>query len=153
MHIWRGSGNSLLKILLPAWIFCIQNVSCSKDDIQSNHSNGTETATIKKLIAIKTTDWKNYPYIGGYGEDSVYFSWSTDLGAYVSIDSVIIFSSIRKKYYAQQSGNYQATSDYDVYSYQPGASLNAPTKILLWWVQKVPGTQPDADSAFFYLRY
>lgn len=126
-----GHGDSSLKILLLTGIFCIPYFSCTKDNIQTNHSNGSEMVLTKKVIAIKTADWKVYPYIGGYGEDSVYNSWSTDLGPYAAIDSIVIFSNDRKKYYAQQSGNYQATSNYDVYSYQPGISLHAPSKILL----------------------
>lgn len=135
-------------------IFSMLNSSCKKDAvqvIQTNNPPVTESPMVKKMIAIKTENWKVYPYIGGPDEDSVYFSWSSDLGPYKVIDSVVIFSADYIRYYAPQVQMLPTPNI--AYVHQPGGSLNAPNKILLWWTQKVPGTRPDADSAYFYLRF
>jgi hypothetical protein len=130
------------------------NLSCKKDVARvtlTNFSPATEKSLTKKTIAIKTTEWLVYPYIGGPDEDSVYFSWSSYLGPYLKIDNVIIISKDQKQYDVQPGQ--QLSADSPSYFYQAGASLGDPTKILLWWIQKVPGTKPDADSAFFYLGF
>jgi hypothetical protein len=152
MQTSAGCRYIFSEIVVLISVFSVLNFSCKKNTAQPTSWFAPETPMAKKMIAVKTDAWKVYPYIGGPDEDSVYSTWSPDLGPYLVIDSVVIYSEIRKRYYCQQSGSLMATY-YDFYFYQPGASLNAPTKILLWWIQRDKTARPDADSAYFYLRY
>jgi len=46
----------------------------------------------------------------------------------------------------------QASQNDSVYLYQTGEPMK-PGNIILWWIQKIPGQKPDADSAFISLQY
>jgi hypothetical protein len=130
-------------------------ISCKKQS-----KNDEVTAPTNQEISFKADQWYVYPYIGGPGEDSAYFTMSPQLVANNS--PAIKNQHIKKVSIKTKSGSFYTALYGDVqpiqvsrndggYSYQMGDGLNKPWNIGLWWTQKVPGQKPDADSVFISL--
>ncbi|MEJ7827888.1 MAG: hypothetical protein WKF91_06830 [Segetibacter sp.] len=104
---------------------------------------------------MKTGVWQTYPYFGGPGEDSMFYSWSLPLDAYsfYKTQNIIEVSIKTNSGHIFLAPPFKSVSQKDSgYLYQLGQTLNSPNKILLWWIQKQPLSTPDADSVFLTVK-
>ncbi|MBZ5857286.1 hypothetical protein [Flavihumibacter profundi] len=146
-------NNALLitTILLVIW-------GCSKESSMVNNSDTgvqvTDTTAVNrdsiKTISYKSEGWEAYPYSGGPGEDSLYWCWSPSFDQFQdflpeNIVSVFVNSggNLEKAF----NGTISLQRDSGYY-YIPGNTSSRPKAISLWWIQKVPGNTPFADSVF-----
>jgi hypothetical protein len=117
---------------------------CSKSEIKKAEKK-PELKKQEYLLRFKSDYWQVYPYIGGPGEDSVYFIHSplTD-----QITSNVISVEVK------QSGTFSGVPEIKDsfpdkgYTYQTNLG---PDHVIIWWIQKIPGAQPTADSIL--IRY
>jgi hypothetical protein len=137
------------RILLT---FSFLILACRKSDSQMSDSISINTVTqtsdsLTNNNVFKIGDWKAYPYFtDSPDEDSFFSSWSPEL-------TNEVYSTYKRVFIKMKDGNIVPVSEFinvgpndSGFLYQPGKNLGANNKILLWWIQKVDGTRPDADS-------
>jgi hypothetical protein len=133
--------------------------SCRKNSLPASPNSPGTTGTPNsrtltshdKTVGFKIEAWTVYPYSGGPGEDSVFFS------PWIALDRVQHYAvNILKVEVKSKNVLYQAplwnTID-SGYTYQTGDSSGLPQSIGLWWWQNNPLSAPDADSAFVTFKY
>ena len=131
---------SLTKAVI--WISFSALLSCSKNEVK--------TPMVKKQeleLRFKSDYWQVYPYIGGDGEDSVYFLKSpfaqnicSDIKSVIVKESGNIIGVPRIKESFPDKG-YVFQTDLD------------PNQLVIWWIQKTPSEKPPADSVIIqFLR-
>jgi hypothetical protein len=104
----------------------------------------------EEVVTLKTGEWKAYPYIGGPGEDSMYYSFSPDMPGYYQPKNLVAITIKKKDGTIVPAKEFINVSQKDSgYLYDLGAR----TKIEFWWIQKQFFTVPDADSAFIKFKY
>lgn len=153
-----------VKIFWIMLVYILLIVSCGKSDIvdrsQPTLLPNLRTDSLKAdtifnnitLFAFKIESWQAYPYFTDTPEEDSFFnSWSPEIAdaVYTRFKKVYIKNTDGSIVPAPQFMSVDANSS--GYLFQPGERLMAGNKILLWWIQKVDGTRPGADSCF--LRY
>jgi hypothetical protein len=120
--------------------------ACSKSEMKKSEDK-PESKKKEYQLQFKSDYWQVYPYIGGPGEDSVYFIQSP-----VTNQITLNVISVEVK----QSGTFSAVPEIkdtfpdQGYTYQTYLGND---HVTIWWIQKIPGTQPPADSIFIkYLK-
>jgi len=149
------------KMFCYMMVFTFLMLACKKSDIidrsQPTLFTNLRTDSLKSdttfnnitLFAFKIDGWQAYPYFTDTPEDDSFFnSWSPYIADTVykrfkrvnikNTDGSIVAAPLFITVDANSSG----------FLFQPGETLMAGNKILLWWIQKVDGTRPTADSCF-----
>jgi hypothetical protein len=128
-----------------SFVLCLLVYSFTQQGCSKSEMKKSELKKQEYQLRFKSDYWQVYPYIGGPGEDSVYFIKSpmTD-----QITSNVISVEVK------QSGTFSGVPEIKEsfpdqgYTYQTNLG---PDHVIIWWIQKVPGAQPTADSIF--IRY
>jgi hypothetical protein len=134
------------SFVLCVLAYSITLPGCSKSEMKKSEE---KPELIKKeyQLQFKSDYWQVYPYIGGPGEDSVYFIKSplTD-----NITANVISVEIKQSGTVSGVPEIKDSFPDNGYTYQTNLG---PDHVVIWWIQKIPGAQPPADSIFIkYLK-
>ena len=125
-------------------VFSLIIIACKKSDSLTSTFSADSIANNNDLFSFKIGDWTAYPYFtNSPDEDSFFSSWSPEITYAVS-------SAVKKVFIKMKDGSIVPAPEFiNVEPYDSGFLYqkgNLDNKILLWWIQKVDGTRPDADS-------
>lgn len=128
-------------------VFSLIIIACKKSDSLTSTFSADSITNNNVLFAFKIGNWEAYPYFtDSPDEDSFLYTISPTI-------PLSVVPKFKEIFIKKNDGSIISATKVDSYDartigifFLGDADIGAYNKIKLWWVQKEPGTRPDADS-------